>query len=89
MAYPEKGAKYAGQDRATSLCRASGGAADDEPLHVRLAKGLNTASRIMGTPYNPGAVGVQRDADMSEAERVVDSVPRTYDVPMPRRDPRK
>jgi len=55
---------------------AGGGRAESEPLHIRLARGMNTASRITGRPYNRGALSTQQNADMVEADRISDAVPR-------------
>ena len=52
--------------------------ADDsgENVAVKVARGLNTLSRVTGLPYNKGAVGVQTIADMKAAEAISDAVPR-------------
>ena len=87
MAYPEPKAKYAGEARAEKLCRADGGSVHESDA-VRnindglqassegIARGLNAVSRLGGLPYNRGAVGVQTNADMRDAEQISDWVPR-------------
>ena len=37
---------------------------------VAVARGLNSLSRATGLPYNKGAVGVQTNADMIDAEDI-------------------
>lgn len=85
MAYPEKNAKYAGQDRANKICNlAEGGAVESRvgkavndslargAQHV--ARGINKASMAGLINHNQGALSVQRNADMSEAEEVSDAM---------------
>lgn len=74
MAYPEKGAQYAGADRVSKICRADGGAVDDENGAVKTARTLNNASRMLGVPYNKGAVSVQTNADMVKADQISDAM---------------
>jgi hypothetical protein len=63
--------------RATAHKRyAEGGVADDENVAVKIARGVNTLKRMTGSAPNMGAVGVQQNADMVNAEKISDAVPR-------------
>jgi hypothetical protein len=79
MAYPEKGAKYAGEDRVAQVCRADGGSVkESEGVRAindalqRSADGLAKGLRSPPSPYRD----VQPNADMQQAEDISDAVPR-------------
>jgi hypothetical protein len=75
MAYPEKGAKYAGEDRAAKLCRADGGAVeksvDRARTHLRNMTNFDAGMKQKGLgTYSPTQL------DMNNATRISDAVPR-------------
>jgi hypothetical protein len=73
MAHPYKD-KIPG--RATAHKRYADGGEVEEPIAVKIARGVNTLSRMTGGPHNKGAVGVQQNADMVKANNISDAVPR-------------
>ena len=52
---------------------------------VSVARGLNAVSRAAGLPYNKGALSVEQNDDMVQAEKISEAVPRKaaplYDHP--------
>lgn len=85
MAYPEKGAKYAGEDRANKICNLAEGGAVESHIGkvlndagaqgaVHVARTMNRISQATGRPYNQGALGVQKHDDMRQAEEVSDAM---------------
>lgn len=75
MAYPERGAKYAGEDRAAKLCRADGGRVDPRDraqTHLRNMANFDAKLQENGVPpkYRP------QEMDMRNATQISDAVPR-------------
>lgn len=76
MPYPEKGAKYAGQDRVAAVCKADGGAVekttDRARTHLKNLTNFDSVLKQKGVPdnYRP------QQMDMRNATQISDAVPR-------------